>query len=75
MTPEQAQLLGEINERTKMIMERLPAFASCEHVSSLEARLDDHIQRGRFTLGNVIGGVAGLGGLIAGIAAILHKGA
>jgi hypothetical protein len=74
MTAEQAQLLGEINERTKMIVERLPAFASCDHVDALEARLDDHIQKGRFTVGNVIGGIAGAGGLIAGLAAFLHRG-
>jgi hypothetical protein len=58
MTAEESRLLGEINARTKAI----------------EDKLNDHINQSRLHIGNALAFFTGVGGLIAGVAAFIHKG-
>ena len=74
MTENQSQLLGEINERTKLILDRLPTFATNERVDSVSNKLDEHISSGRLTFGNILAIIMSVSGLGTAIAAFLYKG-
>jgi hypothetical protein len=78
MDTEHLDILARVDERTKIILERLAVFATCEsvegvkeHITVVEKKIDGHIKGHRWNVQTVIALIASGGGLLAGLGSFI----
>jgi hypothetical protein len=75
MPMEYIDIIARVDERTKTILETMPTksevLAAMNKAECADKKIDEHIGGHKAALGTWIAAIAGMGGLAAGIAAIL----